>query len=102
MKLIGAAFVLAGIQMSYFSIRGMGPNWWWTYPFYNCLVQITIPIFLVGVGWEIWKFSTHRLVRPATESPAQTQARSEGQSAVHSEPAPSEAVQSEADSVAAV
>lgn len=55
MKLIGIAFALAGIQMSYFSIKGMGPNWWWTYPFYNCLVQITIPLLLVGIGWELFK-----------------------------------------------
>lgn len=97
MKLIGAAFVLAGIQMSYFSISGMGPNWWWTYPFYNCLVQITIPIFLVGVGWEVWKFTkAGNGTAGRRESTVQNQCQP-GQSAVHSESVPPGAGQLEAD-----
>lgn len=99
MKLIGLSVILFGLQVAYCSIKGMGPNGFWKEVLAEYAVQYALPLFICGVGWEIWKFNMHRSVRPATESPAQTQAHSEGQSAVSSEPAPSVAGQTEADSV---
>lgn len=99
MKLIGASVILFGLQVAYCSIKGMGPNGFWKEVLAEYAVQYALPLFICGIGWEIWKFNTHRMGRPATESQAQTQVRPEEQSAVHSEPAPLEAVQTEADSV---
>lgn len=102
MKLIGASVILFGLQMSYCAVKYMGPNGFWKEVLAEYAVQFALPLFICGIGWEVWKFSKNRMVCSATDSQAHPQACSEGQSAVHSEPAQQAVVQPEADSVAAV
>lgn len=72
MKLIGASIILFGLQVSYCSIKAMGPNGFWKELLADYAVQYALPLLICGIGWEVWKFNMKS--GPSTRSsPQKTQ-----------------------------